>query len=137
MEPLDGSEIVYKLGQKFRSDVQAPTETTMTTMYLTAGEYDILSWLEGPDLVKLRYSYPIDGREFGVDVFQGLLDGLVLAEMEALTPESLSQIEPPDPDWLEVTEETFFTGGSLASLTRESFLAGMHGFKLLRLKSSL
>lgn len=134
MEKLDGTGIIYKLGQKFRSETQSAAETTMTTMYLTSGEYDVLSRLEGRDLVKVRYTYPIDGREFGVDVFQGPLEGLVLADMEALTLESLSQFEPPDPDWLEVTEESFFTGGSLITLTRESFLAGMHRFNSQRLK---
>lgn len=125
MAQLDGVEIVCKLGQKFRGENQRATETTMTTMYLTTDEFDRLAVLDALELVKVRYPYKINGFDCSIDVFQEKLDGLVIAEVEALSTESLMRLEPQGADWIEVTEEPFFTGGSLVKLTREQFLFEM------------
>ncbi len=119
MEALNGESVIYKLGQKYRSDSQGPGETTMTTIYLDEFEYGRLIELDGPELRKTRFPFEIYGLTFGIDRFEGSLDGLVLAEIECGTLQEFENLNAPVADWVDVTENEFFTGGSLVKLNRE------------------
>jgi CYTH domain-containing protein len=58
----------------------------------------------GPNvLAKTRHRVPYEGFTWEVDVYEGLLDGVVLAEVEMATADQ----EPPLPTWVgrEVTDE--------------------------------
>jgi len=104
-------EPVFKLTQKVRPLASDPTEVAITNMYLSPSEYRMLVALPGNDLVKIRSMCG----DFAVDVFQGPLDGLVLAEIEV---QDLS--DPLDlPDWIgaEVTHDDTYSGGALATRT--------------------
>jgi CYTH domain-containing protein len=69
--------------------------------------------LPGADLSKTRLSVP----PFGIDIFHGALDRLVLAECEVQTAADLAQYSPPQGSIAEVTEDERFTGGRLATTT--------------------
>ena len=125
MEPMNRESMVYKLGQKFRSGSQGPGETTMTNFYLEASEYDRLAQLDGANLRKSRYSFTHGGLTFGIDVFEDELEGLILAEIECESLEHYENLEPPFPDWEDVTADPFFSGGSLVNLTREALEAAL------------
>lgn len=118
-----GAVVALKLTQKFREtgfdtlSHQPGTQTIITNFYLNETEYQTLAQLGGNILTKRRYRLPSDSHTFSIDVFEGDLAGLVLAEIEALSDEELAHV--PQPDWTvaEVTDDVFFIGGNLVTTT--------------------
>ena len=106
-----------KLGKKYERT--HPAGGPIATLYLTQSEYAAFAGLPGVRLVKRRYA--VDG--FSLDVFEGALTGLVLAEVEVDSPATLSAIVPPPWAGREVTEDPFFTGGNLCRARPEDLLA--------------
>ncbi|WP_298670905.1 hypothetical protein [uncultured Sphingomonas sp.] len=109
-------EIAHKLAKKY--DAADPLARAMVNAYLTASEYAVFASLPGRPIVKRRYPVMAGDAEFGVDVFAGDLDGLVLAEIEAPDAAALAGI--PIPAWTvgEVSHDPRFQGGALAALDR-------------------
>lgn len=66
---------------------------------------------EAEPIMKTRYRIPYDGKEFEVDVFQGRLSGLVVAEVELTNPDELVSL----PDWIvaEVSYDDRFKNSNL------------------------
>ena len=85
---------------------------TITTMYLDEAEYGALSGLPGHWLSKQRLSFP----PMGVDVFEGPLMGLMIAEAEFHDDETMAAFVPPPWCGHEVTEHPSLTGASLARM---------------------
>lgn len=126
----DGT-VVRKLGQKVRED--GSTSLWHTSLYLDDREWAEL-WRPGATLRKRRH---LVGRlEVAVDVFEGGLEGLVLAEVDRGEHDD----EPALPARLaglgldvvrEVTGEEGWTGGALASSGRpDARPAAGHGLLL-------
>lgn len=114
----DGQDPVYKLGQKIRVDPGQPSTVAHTTLYLDRKEYESLRDLPGWTLTKTRTLSDWHGLTLAVDVFTGELEGLVLAEVdlgEAAELPASRCLSPLD----EVTDDERFTGGALASTSRE------------------
>ena len=112
MDALDGSETIYKLGKKEVPDPPDFSRMTITTIYVSAGEYEQLAALPANVLHKRRYRIEEGGRLWSVDVFD---NGLVLAETEVETGSEQFEL----PDWIEreVSDDESFTGGALARQT--------------------
>jgi CYTH domain-containing protein len=119
MQSPDGTETVWKLGQKFRASGQSPTEATITNIYLDEAEYHLLRGLGGQEIGKDRYVLPYQGRRYGIDVFRDALQGLILAEVECETLEDALQLAVPPFAIADVTDDERFTGGHLASLSAD------------------
>ena len=106
-------ELVLKLTQKIPVESPHPgNQGLITTMYLSEGEYATLRRLPGMLLTKTRYSFP----PMGLDVFEGALEGLMIAEIEFETDEAAAAFEPV---WLcgkEVSHEAVYRGENLARL---------------------
>jgi adenylate cyclase len=81
---------------------------------LNEAEYARLEALGGNEITKYRYLYNVHGFQFGIDVFAGRHEGLILAEIEAESEQELEQIAAPGFSVCEVTEDAFFTGASLS-----------------------
>ena len=115
MEPTDGGETIFKLGQKH---VPAPPDfarVTITNIYLSAAEYEVFAVLAAAELDKRRYAVEHGGRVFSVDVFEGRVAGLVLAEVGFETADELAgPLEPPPWVIREVSNDVRYTGGALA-----------------------
>ncbi len=122
MESPTGEVRAYKFGQKYRAANHEVHQTAMTNIYLTSAEYKLLAGLKGASLIKKRYTYRNAGNAYGIDVFEGPLSGLVLAEIERHPDQEIEQLPVPDFAIREVTDDPRFTGGELATLTREEFL---------------
>ena len=112
MERPNGAVIDRKLGQKFAFGNVA-VNAMMTNIYLDEAEYQTLLALPAQLLTKRRYS--IDG--LSVDCFEGALEGLVLAEKEFLADDEAARYVPPAWAAREVTDDPFFRGGSLITLS--------------------
>ena len=121
MSSYRDEQVVLKFGQKYRTDSQDAAEAILTNLYLNETEYACLSSLETRTLVKKRYSYNHQGFIYAIDVFEGGLAGLILAEIEFKTVPQLVNLQVPAFAQREVTADPFFTGGNLASLTRAEF----------------
>lgn len=119
-EPLVGGQPVHKLGHK---QVPSPPDfatMTMTSIYLSAVEYEVLSMLPARDVVKRRFALVDKERTFSVDVFDGPLAGLILAELGFATAEEMAR-PLRQPPWVvrEVSNDVRFTGGALAQLSAD------------------
>jgi CYTH domain-containing protein len=110
-EPLGGGETVYKLGQK---QVPAPPDfwrMTITTIYLSPEEYDVFQVLPAKELRKRRHRFG----EYSIDVFEGDLAGLILAEVTFESEAELKAHAIPDFAAREVSGDVRYTGGALAA----------------------
>jgi CYTH domain-containing protein len=107
--------IELKLNQKLPSDPPLPTHRIITSVYLSAVDYGLLGRLAGSRLAKQRYAFSWQGAHFGIDVFQGSLRGLVLAEAEAATEDLLASLPALPVRHVEVTADPIFCGGALAT----------------------
>jgi len=113
VRPLDGGPVTLKLGRK--GDVDLHTRLT-TSIYLSVAEFELFAGLPGRRLRKVRHHLaPADGFAYGVDVFEGELAGLILAETEFATAEALAACPGPDFAVREVTQDLRYAGGWLAA----------------------
>ncbi len=104
----------FKLTQKIPETKAGARQGLITTMYLTEQEFCVLEKLPARLLTKKRYSVP----PFGIDIFEGELRGLVLAEAEFSCAEEASRLALPSFIVHEVTDDVRFTGGELVRASR-------------------
>ncbi len=84
------------------------------TIPLTRVEFEELAQAGGKRLEKTRYEYRVEGKVFEIDVFEGLLKGLVLVDIEFMTEPEKAAFRMPEFCLAEVTQEKAFAGGMLA-----------------------
>ena len=118
-------EHIYKLTQKYRAETQSAAETTITNLYLTEAEYNLLAALEAKVIEKKRYPYTLQNHSLSIDVFEGRHQGLILAEMELEQKTGADELVLPSFVLKDVTEDPFFTGGNLVTMTDEEFQQGL------------
>lgn len=121
----DGTVVRSKLARKVST--ASPRETVITNLYLDETEYQILAELPGRGIVKHRYPDRWEGRAYSIDCFQGPLEGLITAEIEAPTAAELDTIPVPSFATCEITERPEFTGGHLAEADPNDILALVRG----------
>jgi CYTH domain-containing protein len=125
MQSLSGNNHIYKLTQKYRSEVQSAYETIITNVYLTEAEYDRFEVLEAKILKKKRYQYSLPNFPLSLDVFEGRHRGLILAEREVEKKADIAELVLPSFILKDVTDDPFFTGGNLVTMTNEEFRQGL------------
>jgi CYTH domain-containing protein len=108
------NETVYKLTQKLGEETGIARQDLVTTIYVTREEFSVLTQLPAKMLKKTRFSIS----PFGIDVFEGELSGLVLAEAEFSSDTEMSALALPSFAVREVTHDHRFTGGSLVRASR-------------------
>ena len=110
----DGAPDVFKLTQKIPGRAGGSQQGLITSMYLTNDEFSLLAQLPAADLIKTRYSVP----PFGIDVFEGGFEGLILAEAEFDSAAAADSLTSPSFALHEVTADDRFTGGQLSHASR-------------------
>jgi hypothetical protein len=111
--PLAGGEPMRRLGRKADA---SPSVRLLTSIYLAPEEFALLSSLPGLRLRKIRhYLGKVDGAEVSVDVFEGPLAGLIMAEAEFDDDAALRAWPKPDFARVEVTDDIRYTGGELVA----------------------
>ena len=121
-------QTVFKLTQKLADERDGGHQGLVTSMCLTDVEFGVLAKLPARALTKTRLSVP----PFGIDVFDGVLSGLVLAEAEFGSAAEAAALVLPAFIGHEVSDDPRFTGGRLVTASRrelENWLA-QHGIKL-------
>jgi CYTH domain-containing protein len=110
----------YKLTQKIPATHPGPVQGLITNIYLSQAEHDrLVTALPGEPLSKTRYSIP----PLGIDVFDPPLHGLVIGEAEFSTDAEMLAFQPPGYTQAEITSDPRFTGGRLATASREDLLS--------------
>lgn len=89
-----------------------PLAGPIVNTYLTEAEHTALAVIPAAVIAKRRYR--IDG--FGLDVFEGALEGLMLCEAEAAAVEAAQALVFPAWTLREVTADPFFNGGALCRI---------------------
>jgi CYTH domain-containing protein len=114
--------VVFKLTQK----LPAPSgpgrhgeQGELTTFYLSEREHATLAALPAAPLCKARLSIA----PYGIDVFEGTLAGLVLAEIEFASAAEAAALRPAPFCLAEVTTDRRFAGASLARAARDDVAA--------------
>jgi CYTH domain-containing protein len=110
--PKDGGKTMRRLSRK--ADVN-PAVRLLTSIYLAPAEFALLSALPGKTLRKVRHHLAdTDGAAaLSVDVFEGPLQGLIMAEAEFDDMDALEAFATPDFAIREVTEDRRYSGGEL------------------------
>jgi CYTH domain-containing protein len=116
-----GAGTVYKLGQKVRAAPDSPARVSLTNIYLSEHEFELLGQVGGASLHKTRWHWPTGNRLLTVDVFEDDLDGLILAEVELREHHPL--LPAPELAVVDVTHEDRFSGGRLAQLSTDEAAA--------------
>jgi CYTH domain-containing protein len=124
----DGGPAVFKLTQKVPVQSSGAQQGFITTVYLTEKEFLVLAQLSAKTLSKTRYSVP----PFGIDVFEGELQGLVLAEAEFDSAGDADALTLPSFIRQEVSADVRFTGGKLVCASRRQIQAWLleYGIRL-------
>jgi CYTH domain-containing protein len=117
----DGKETVYKFCKKYPSD--DPLSGPIVNIYLSPAEYELLSVLPGERMRKRRCQLADDTAPFVVDIFEGTLAGLIIAELEARDPDELRAVQTPSWAVREITGDVFFAGNNLAGLDPADLVA--------------
>jgi CYTH domain-containing protein len=121
----DGKPTIFKLTQKIPAPDTGAQQGYITTMNLTREEFGLPAQLPSARLTKTRHSI----EPFGIDVFDGELQGLILAEAECDSAEAANAMELPPFALREVSIDPRFTGGALARLSQDQIgeLLSEHG----------
>lgn len=111
----DDGLTTFKLTQKLPMRGNGAQQGFITSMYLTQDEFHVLAQLPAKKLTKTRFSVP----PFGIDVFDGLLEGLILAEVEFDSADAAEAVPVPSFAAGEVSSDDRFTGGQLVRASRQ------------------
>jgi len=104
----EGDQVDHKLARKLAP--HAPGALVMGNLYLDPAEHALMATLPAHEVRKQRRFL---GR-WGVDVFGGVHEGLVLAEIEEDDAAVLAALVPPFPVVRDVTDDPAYSGGALA-----------------------
>ncbi len=115
------NERTFKLTKK--ADSPSAYFRTISRILLSNDELRVFDALPGDRLTKTRHHVLHLDRLFAVDVFDGLLEGLILCEVEASSLDDLMNAQPPAFVRGEVTEDPFFSGANLSRVARDDLLA--------------
>ncbi|MBI3428550.1 MAG: hypothetical protein HY050_00525 [Actinobacteria bacterium] len=124
-----GLPTVYKLGQKIRFNDGSLSKNAHTTIYLSEEEFDLLAHVAANELEKVRWVNPIGNLSLSIDEFGGRLAGLVLAEVDLGSTDSLPSAFPIELND-EVTNDDRFTGGTLAMTTTKELTSILNSFHI-------
>jgi CYTH domain-containing protein len=106
----DDGPRIFKLTQKIPARGSGARQGFITSLYLPENDFCVLAQLPSKKLSKTRYSVP----PFGIDEFQGHLEGLLLAEAEFESAADAENLIIPSFALHEVSTDERFTGGQLA-----------------------
>ena len=123
---LDTGELELKFTQKIPAGTPGPVQGWITNTYLSRGEYDLLATLPAVTLTKIRFSVP----PLGIDVFEGQLAGLIMAEAEFASDHDYETFTPPPSCIHEITSDVRFTGGRLAHASQQDLLTWLSDYNL-------
>lgn len=122
---------IRKNGAKYEMTKKAPVQGTDSsemleqTIPLTEEEFTELAQIPGKRVQKRRYVYVYEGNEGEIDVFEGELKGLVLADFEFSEVDAKNGFSMPEFCLADVTQEKFLAGGMLCGKAYQDITADL------------
>ena len=116
----------FKLTQKLPARGDCAQQGFITSFYLTQEEFRVLAQLPARKLTKTRFSVP----PLGIDVFDGPLQGLIIAEAEFDSAGAAEAFTVPAFVAREVSDDDRFTGGQLVRASRQDVQAWLSEYGL-------
>ena len=104
---------IFEITKKSPKSADA-SEQEEKTIPLSEKEFAVLSTISGKRLRKIRYYYPINNKIAEIDLFLDDLKGLGLVDFEFSSFKEKENFQIPDFCLVDVTQEEFIAGGSLA-----------------------
>ncbi len=104
---------VFTLTKKVKIDPHDASTHTEHTIPLTSEEFVELR-KNGKEIEKTRYYFDFQDQPCKLDVFEGKLAGLVIADFEFRSPETYQKFIQPDFCLIDITQEDFIAGKNLA-----------------------
>ena len=123
----------YEITKKKPIDENDFSRQTEQTIPLDNEEFTALAISSRRKVEKDRYKVDIDGSIAEVDVFQGLLKGLVLIDFEFESVETKQAFRPPGCCLVDVTQELFIAGGQLAGKAYDDIKTELEKFNYMPL----
>lgn len=105
---------VYEMTKKSPISGKDSSIQEEQTISLSQSEFRSFSVLPGKKLEKTRYFYQFGNYRAEIDIFEGSLRGLVLADFEFKSSEEMKTFSKPDFCLIEVTQDQMIAGGMLA-----------------------
>jgi len=134
-DPLIHSRLrLRRNGNSFKVTKKLPVEGEDASVHtedhidLDETEFTTLAAASQKRIEKDRYVVPLGGRTAEVDVFKGVLKGLVLIDFEFDSPEEKLAFIPPESCLADVTTEDFIAGGNLAGRSYQDIEADLARF---------
>ena len=126
----DGTEVrLRRKGERFLQTVKRGSglKRSEVEVELSRDQFDSL-WpqTEGRRVTKDRYEIPHEGRLIELDVFHGVLEGLIIAEVEFDSVDDSAEFAPPKWFGEEVTEDEKYRNRSLAINGHPEESGGQH-----------
>jgi CYTH domain-containing protein len=118
--------VTFKLTQKIPMRASGSQQGFITSIHLTEGEFHVLTQLPARKLTKTRFSVP----PFGIDVFDGTLQGLILTEAGFDSAETAEALSVPSFVAAEVSADERFTGGQLVRASRQDMQSWLSEYGL-------
>jgi CYTH domain-containing protein len=119
VETHAGDLVALKLTQKYEVPSRSFGQTIITNLYLNEHEFNHVRTLGGYSIRKRRYAYAFGRQPCVIDIFDGSLDGLLLAEIGFDDDVAMTSCPIPEFVVAEVTTEALFTGANLACIQAE------------------
>ena len=104
----------YEITKKYPLKGRDSSVQVEETIKLTKEEFEEFLVIDGLKLEKRRYNYEYMGRVCEVDTFEGDLSGLVVVDFEFDNEKEKNNFKKPKFCLVEVTQEKFMAGGTLA-----------------------
>lgn len=104
----------YHLTKKTKVNNNDASVQHEQTISLTEEEFNLFRSLSGKELSKTRYYYEYEGLKMEIDLFNGKLAGLALAECEFPTEREKNTFIKPDFCLIDVTQQEYISGANLA-----------------------
>lgn len=123
----------YEVTKKLPVDEADGSVHVEYTIPLDGVEYLVLRSAAHRRVTKDRYTTTLDGYPAQVDVFKGLLRGLVLIDFEFPSKEAMAAFVRPSCCLADVTQEEFVAGGMLAGRAYEDIEPDLSRFHYVRL----
>lgn len=124
----------YEITKKMPVEGEDASVHNESTIEIDQNEFETLAPSSKKRIEKDRYITPIEGRPAEIDVFRGVLAGLVLIDFEFDNHEDKESFVPPAVCLADVTQEDFIAGGQLAGKTYEDIEPELNRFNYTRLQ---
>lgn len=118
----------YEMTKKIQVIQGDSSRQTEHTIPLSAEEFDALASCSTKSLRKRRYYTQIEGHDAEVDIYEDVLQGLIVIDFEFTSDTELGDFVQPEVALADVTQDEIVGGGFLAGRSYEDIKEGLEEY---------